>query len=88
MFKNENGIFVAATDYMASLPQGIAAWMPQGFEVLGTDGYGLSESRPTLRKHFEVDSCSIAKTALLGLGRKEHLSPEQVGAYLQKLESV
>ena len=88
LFKNEKGIFVAATDYMASLPQGIAAWMPQGFEVLGTDGYGLSESRPTLRKHFEVDSYSIAKTALLGLGREEHLSAKQVANYLQKLESV
>ena len=88
LFKNESGVFVAASDYMASLPQGIAAWMPQGFEVLGTDGYGLSESRPKLRKHFEVDAYSIAKTALLGLGREEHLSAKQVANYLQKLESV
>ena len=88
LFKNESGVFVAASDYMASLPQGIAAWMPRGFEVLGTDGYGLSESRPKLRKHFEVDAYSIAKTALLGLGREEHLSAKQVANYLQKLESV
>jgi len=41
---------------MASLALGIAAWMPEGYEVLGTDGFGLSESRPALRAHFEVDA--------------------------------
>ena len=54
MFQDETGVFIAVTDYMAALAQGVAAWMPPNFEVLGTDGYGLSESRTRLRQHFSV----------------------------------
>ena len=49
MFDDATGAEIAVTDYMASLAQGIAAWMPEGYEVLGTDGFGLSESRPAAR---------------------------------------
>ena len=61
MFQSESGVFIAVTDYMAALAQGIAAWMPAGFEVLGTDGYGLSESRSRLREHFSVDAVAVAE---------------------------
>ena len=61
------GIFVAASDYMKALPLGIARWVPGRYAVLGTDGYGLSESRPDLREHFEVSGQHIAYTALATL---------------------
>jgi len=61
------GIFVAASDYMKALPLGIARWVPGRYAVLGTDGYGLSESRPDLREHFEVSAQHIAYTALATL---------------------
>jgi pyruvate dehydrogenase E1 component len=70
MFGGESGVFLAVTDYMASLALGIAAWMPAGYEVLGTDGFGLSESRPNLRAHFEVDATAIINTALVGLHKQ------------------
>lgn len=63
----EDGVFVAASDYMKSLPLGIAPWVPGRFAVLGTDGYGVSESRPDLRNHFEVSAQHIAYTALATL---------------------
>jgi pyruvate dehydrogenase E1 component len=55
---------------MASLAQGVAAWMPEGYEVLGTDGFGLSESRPALRAHFGVDADAIVRAALANLYRQ------------------
>ena len=70
MFADQSGVFIAVTDYMTALAQGIAAWMPPGFEVLGTDGYGLSESRPRLREHFAVDAKAVAEASLSALYRQ------------------
>jgi pyruvate dehydrogenase E1 component len=66
----EPGVFVAASDYMKSLPLGIAPWMPGPYVVLGTDGFGLSEGRPELRDHFEVSAAWIAYAALTALARQ------------------
>ena len=76
MFDDATGAVIAVTDYMASLAQGIAAWMPEGYEVLGTDGFGLSESRPALRAHFEVDAAAIVKAALANLYRQGLIDQE------------
>ncbi|MEC7412496.1 MAG: pyruvate dehydrogenase (acetyl-transferring), homodimeric type [Pseudomonadota bacterium] len=70
MFADQSGVFIAVTDYMTALAQGIAAWMPPGFEVLDTDGYGLSESRPRLREHFAVDAKAVAQASLSALYRQ------------------
>ena len=70
LFGEATGAIIAVTDYMASLAQGIAAWMPAGYEVLGTDGFGLSESRPALRAHFGVDADAIVHAALANLYRR------------------
>ena len=66
-----NGVFVAASDYMKALPLSIARWVPGPYTVLGTDGYGLSESREDLRRHFEVSAAHIAYAAAATLaGRR------------------
>ena len=80
MFGDVTGAVIAVTDYMASLAQGIAAWMPEGYEVLGTDGFGLSESRPALRAHFEVDAAAIVKAALANLYRQGLIDEETLNA--------
>ncbi|MBT8441210.1 MAG: pyruvate dehydrogenase (acetyl-transferring), homodimeric type [Gammaproteobacteria bacterium] len=64
---DEQGVFVAASDYMKALPLSIARWVPGPFVVLGTDGYGVSESRPDLRGYFEVSAEYIAWAALASL---------------------
>jgi len=67
LLEGEEGVFVAASDFIKALPNSIAPWLPGAYYVLGTDGYGLSESRPDLRDYFEVSAEHIAVTALYGL---------------------
>jgi pyruvate dehydrogenase E1 component len=61
------GPFVAATDYVKLVPEQIARWLPGPLVALGTDGFGRSDTRAALRRHFEVDSASIAVAALAAL---------------------
>ncbi len=65
----EDCVVVAASDYMKSLPNSIARWMPENYLVLGADGYGLSETRAALRDWFEVSANHVCHTALVGLFR-------------------
>ena len=69
LLADEEGIFVAASDYMKALPLGIARWLPGPCTVLGTDGYGLSESRDALRDHFEVSQAWIVFATLSTLAQ-------------------
>jgi pyruvate dehydrogenase E1 component len=64
-----NGVTVFASDYMGILPRALASWMPQPLVVLGTEGYGRSDTREALRDHFEVDHRHIILGALSGLTR-------------------
>jgi len=60
----EKGVFVAASDYMKVLPASVARWVPGRLHMLGTDGFGRSDSRERLRDFFEVDHRYIALAAL------------------------
>jgi pyruvate dehydrogenase E1 component len=53
--KDAPGVLVAASDYVKSLPDSIDRWLPRPLVALGTDGFGRSESRASLRDFFEVD---------------------------------
>lgn len=85
LFAQQDGVFVAVTDYMKSLAAGIAPWLPGHLEVLGTDGYGLSESRPVLRDYFEVDAAHIVAAALAGLYKGKHIDGQVLETHLAKL---
>jgi pyruvate dehydrogenase E1 component len=63
-----SGPVVAATDYMRAVADQVAPWVP-GLLSLGTDGFGRSDIRASLRDFFEVDAKAIAATALYGLAR-------------------
>ena len=65
----ESGVFVAATDYQRAFPLLIAPWIPGKYVVLGTDGFGLSESREALRDYFEVSADWIAFAGLSALAQ-------------------
>ena len=69
LLADEEGVFVAASDYMKALPLSIARWVPGPYEVLGTDGFGLSEDRHVLREYFEVSAEWVAYTALSTLAQ-------------------
>jgi pyruvate dehydrogenase E1 component len=62
-----NGPFVAATDYIKTLPDQIRQWVPGRYVVLGTDGFGRSDGRAALRNFFEVDRHYITVAALKAL---------------------
>jgi pyruvate dehydrogenase E1 component len=63
------GVFVAASDYVKALPDTIARWLPRPITALGTDGYGRSETRASLREFFEVDARYIVVATLAALAR-------------------
>ena len=64
VLKKSSGKFVAASDFMKVLPASIARWVPGDLICLGTDGYGLSESRPALRDHFGISAEHIVRAAI------------------------
>ena len=58
------GVIVAATDYLKTLPNMISKWVPRRMATLGTDGFGRSEGRASLRDFFEVDAKFITLATL------------------------
>jgi pyruvate dehydrogenase E1 component len=85
LFANASGPVVAVSDYLKALPGGIARWMPDSFTVLGTDGFGLSESREDLRDHFEVSSAYIVQAVLVELYRSGRISEQEMREQLAPL---
>ncbi len=63
------GPIIAASDYMKSIPDQLSPWLLNRLVTLGTDGFGRSDNREHLRRHFEVDAESIAAAALSRLTR-------------------
>ncbi|HTP38915.1 MAG TPA: pyruvate dehydrogenase (acetyl-transferring), homodimeric type [Steroidobacteraceae bacterium] len=61
------GPVIAATDYIRTVPDQIRQWIPAHYVTLGTDGYGRSDARAELRRHFEVDRNHVALAALKAL---------------------
>jgi pyruvate dehydrogenase E1 component len=69
VFEGSRGPFVAVSDWVRQLPESIGRHLPGPLTVLGTDGFGRSDTRPALRRHFEVDAEHIAYAALNALWR-------------------
>jgi pyruvate dehydrogenase E1 component len=70
VLKGVKGPFVAASDYMRLVMEQIAPWVPEKLVTLGTDGFGRSETRENLRRHFEVDAESIVIATLFELAER------------------
>ena len=64
---DNDGVIVAASDYVKTLPNSISKWLPKRLHTLGTDGFGRSESRADLRNFFEVDAKHIVAATLYAL---------------------
>jgi pyruvate dehydrogenase E1 component len=64
VLNGQPGPVVAVSDFMRAVPDLISRWVPGAFTSLGTDGFGLSDTRHALRRHFHVDAESIAVAAL------------------------
>jgi pyruvate dehydrogenase E1 component len=79
------GPIVAATDYMKVVPDQLAPWLGGRLETLGTDGFGRSDNREYLRRHFEVNAESIAAAALSRLARDGHFDAGKATAAFAEL---
>ncbi|MFO1499800.1 MAG: hypothetical protein U1G07_15635 [Verrucomicrobiota bacterium] len=75
---------LAVSDYMI-VPDQIAPWVPGGLTTLGTDGFGRSDTRPNLRRFFEVDAEMTVVATLDALARKGELGKEVVAKAIREL---
>jgi pyruvate dehydrogenase E1 component len=84
--RDHSGPVIAATDYMKVYADQIRAYLPQPahFSVLGTDGFGRSDTRRALRGHFEVDRRYVAVAALKALADQEALPQKKVVEAIRK----
>jgi len=79
------GAVVAVSDYVRELPDSIAKWVPGPLVSLGTDGFGRSDTRETLRDHFEVDHRWVVVSALTALARQRQVPHELVERAIAEL---
>lgn len=85
MLGETQGPIVAVSEYMHLVPEQIAKWLPRRITTLGTDGFGRSESREALRKHFEVDAEHVAFAAISTLVRDGKLDKNVVAQAVKTL---
>lgn len=80
------GPIIAATDYMKNYAEQIRAFVPNPYTVLGTDGFGRSDSRVNLRRFFEVDANHIAAAAMSELFASGAITKAEMQAALTKYD--
>ncbi len=78
-----SGPIIATSDWVTSLPDLVARWLPHRFVTLGADGYGLSDTRQALRRHFETDAEHVVVATLAALARDGALPPEVAGGAMR-----
>ena len=83
--EDAEGPIVASSDYMKVVPDQIAPWLPGRLTSLGTDGFGRSENREHLRKHFEVGAEAIVAAALARLARDGKFDKQKAAAAVIEL---
>ncbi len=72
------GPVVAVSDFMKMVPDQVARWVPGRFSSLGTDGYGRSDTRAALRRHFETDAAHVVVAVLKALADLGDAKVEEV----------
>jgi pyruvate dehydrogenase E1 component len=80
------GVVVAASDYLKLLPDSIARWIGRPVASLGTDGFGRSEDRKSLRDFFEVDARFVTLSTLSALAREGTIEPKVVAQAIKDLD--
>jgi pyruvate dehydrogenase E1 component len=83
--EGNDGPIVAATDYMKIVPDQLAPWLGGRLVSLGTDGFGRSDNREHLRRHFEVNAESIVAAALAALAREKKFDAAKAEKALAEL---
>lgn len=81
-----DGPFIAVTDFQRAVPEQIRKWVPGDYTVLGTDGYGFSDTRPAARRYFNSDGESVAVAALAALARAGKLDMDVAQEAAEELQ--
>ena len=79
-----DGPVIAVSDFMRAVQDQISPWIPQEFYSLGTDGFGMSDTRGALRRHFKVDAQSIVVATLAQLAKKGEIKTKVVKEAIEK----
>ena len=82
--RGQDGPVIAVSDFMRAVQDQISPWVEQDFYSLGTDGFGLSDTRGALRRHFKVDAESIVVAALSRLAEAGEIKAKVVQQALDK----
>lgn len=85
LLEKEEGPFVAVSDYMKIVPEQVNRWVPGGLYSLGTDGFGRSDTRESLRRFFEVDAECITIAVLNQLSQQGKVKPDVVKKAIDEL---
>jgi pyruvate dehydrogenase E1 component len=79
------GPIIAASDYMRSVPDTLSPWLNSRLVSLGTDGFGRSDNREYLRRHFEVNAESVVGATLSRLAREGSFKPKDAQKAMKEL---
>jgi pyruvate dehydrogenase E1 component len=86
VLEKEKGPFIAVSDNIKLVPDQITPWVPGGLTTLGTDGFGRSETRPNLRRFFEIDAEMTVIATLYALAKKGAVKPSLVEKAIKDLK--
>ncbi|GLZ05861.1 pyruvate dehydrogenase E1 component [Actinomadura sp. NBRC 104412] len=81
---NAPGPIIAASDFMRAVPDQIAPWVPGDYTSLGTDGFGISDTRAAARRFFHVDAPSIVLAVLTRLARRGDIKQETLQQAIER----
>ena len=85
VLEGSEGPFIASSDYVQAHSEQVAQFLPDDFMALGTDGMGRSETRPALRRHFEVDAECVAIASLYQLSKQGKIDSSEVEKAIKDL---
>jgi pyruvate dehydrogenase E1 component len=81
-----DGPFIAVSDWMRAVQDQISRWVPGDYTSLGTDGFGRSDTRAALRRHFHIDPESITVAVLESLARRGEIKAEVVSQAIERYQ--
>jgi pyruvate dehydrogenase E1 component len=84
LLEGRQGPAIAATDYVRAFADQIRAFVPGHYTVLGTDGFGRSDTRANLRRFFEVDRYYIAHAAIAALAKEGKMTGKDVSRAIKQ----
>jgi pyruvate dehydrogenase E1 component len=86
ILESHDGPVIAVSDSMKAVPDQVSRWVPSPFVPLGTDGFGRSDDREALRRHFEIDAPHIVVAVLSALAEFGDVKPEVVSEAIKRFE--